>query len=33
MRFAYEMLVATVGLFTLYCLTAIVWVLYTALVG
>ena len=33
MRFAYEMLVATVGLVALYTVTAIVWVLYTSLIG
>ena len=33
MRFVYEMLVATIGLFTLYCLAGIVWVLWTSLVG
>jgi len=33
MRFVYEMLVATIGLFTLYCLTAIVYIVFTSLIG
>ena len=32
-RFCYEMLVATLGLISLYTATSIVWVLYISLVG